>query len=125
MTNRGDPSDTRELALAAAAIAYDKKAEDIVLLDMRGVVDYTDHLILCTGRTPRQTKAISEELRHRLKNDLQVASCRVEGAKEGDWVLLDAVDVVIHIFTPEAREFYRLERLWREAPREQFAPAPA
>ena len=56
MTNRGDPSDTRELALGAAAIAYDKKAEDILLLDMRGLVDYTDYLVICTGRTPRQTK---------------------------------------------------------------------
>ncbi|MFM8828035.1 MAG: ribosome silencing factor [Actinomycetota bacterium] len=125
MTYRGDPSDTRELALAAAAIAYEKKAEDIVLLDMRGLVDYTDFLVICTGRTPRQTKAISEEIRHRLKNDLGVPPRRVEGEKEGDWILIDALDVVVHVFTPEARDFYRLDRLWREAPLEQFAPSPA
>ena len=125
MTNRGDPSDTRELALGAAAIAYDKKAEDIVLLDMRGLVDYTDYLIICTGRTPRQTKSISQELRHRLKKDLGVTPRRVEGEKEGDWILVDALDVVIHVFTPEARDFYRLDRLWREAPLEDFAPSPA
>ncbi len=125
MTNRGDPSDTRELALGAAAIAYDKKAEDIVLLDMRGLVDYTDYLIICTGRTPRQTKSISQELRHRLKKDLGVTPRRVEGEKEGDWILVDALDVVIHVFTPEARDFYRLDRLWREAPLEEFAPSPA
>ena len=125
MTNRGDPSDTRELALGAAAIAYDKKAEDIVLLDMRGLVDYTDYLVICTGRTPRQTKSISQELRHRLKKDLGVTPRRVEGEKEGDWILVDALDVVIHVFTPEARDFYRLDRLWREAPLEEFAPSPA
>ena len=125
MTNRGDPSDTRELALGAAAIAYDKKAEDILLLDMRGLVDYTDYLVICTGRTPRQTKSISQELRHRLKKDLAVTPRRVEGEKEGDWILVDALDVVIHVFTPEAREFYRLDRLWREAPLEDFAPSPA
>ena len=125
MTYRGDPSDTRELALAAAAIAYEKKAEDIVLLDMRGLVDYTDFLVICTGRMPRQTKAISEEIRHRLKKDLGVTPRRVEGEKEGDWILIDALDIVVHVFTPEAREFYRLDRLWREAPLEQFAPSPA
>ena len=125
MTYRGDPSDTRELALAAAAIAYEKKAEDIVLLDMRGLVDYTDYLVICTGRTPRQTKSISQELRHRLKKDLGVTPRRVEGEKEGDWILVDALDVVIHVFTPEARDFYRLDRLWREAPLEEFAPSPA
>ena len=125
MTYRGDPSDTRELALAAAAIAYEKKAEDIVLLDMRGLVDYTDFLVICTGRTPRQTKSIADELRLRLKKDLGVTPRRVEGDKEGDWILLDALDVVVHVFTPEAREFYRLDRLWREAPQEQFAPSAA
>ena len=125
MITRGDPADTRELALAAAAFAYDKKAEDIVLLDMRGLVDYTDFLVICTGRTPRQTKAISEEVRHRLKNDMGVTPRRVEGEKEGDWILIDALDIVVHVFTPEARDFYRLDRLWREAPLEQFAPSPA
>lgn len=125
MTDHGDTSDTRELALAAAAIAYDKKAEDILLLDMRGLVDYTDFLVICTGRTSRQTKAIAEELRHRLKKDLGVTPRRVEGEKEGEWILLDALDIVVHVFTPEAREFYRLDRLWREAPQEQFAPSAA
>ncbi len=120
--DRGDPADTTELALGAAAIAYDKKAEDIMVLDMRGLVDYTDHLVICTGRTPRQTKAIAEDLRYRLKHDFGVTPRQVEGQKEGDWILVDALDVVIHVFTPEAREFYRLERLWREAPNTPFDP---
>lgn len=91
-----------------------------MLLDMRGLVDYTDYLVICTGRTPRQTKAIAEELRHRLKKDFGVIPRRVEGEKEGDWILLDALDIVVHVFTPEARGFYRLDRLWREAPLERF-----
>ncbi|MDP4620966.1 MAG: ribosome silencing factor [Thermoleophilia bacterium] len=118
--DRGAPSDTQELALGAAAIAYDKKAEDIMLLDMRGLVDYTDFLVICTGRTPRQAKSIAQELRHRLKKDFGVTPRRVEGEKEGDWILVDALDIVVHVFTPEAREFYRLDRLWREAPQEHF-----
>ncbi|MSO44779.1 MAG: ribosome silencing factor [Thermoleophilia bacterium] len=116
----GDLSDTKELARSAAAIAYDKKAEDIVLLDMRGLVDYTDHLVICTGRTPRQTKSIAEDLRSRLKSEHGVTPKRVEGQKEGDWILVDALDIVVHVFTPETRAFYRLDRLWRDAPRERF-----
>jgi ribosome-associated protein len=92
-----------------------------MLLDMRGLVDYTDFLVICTGRTPRQTKSIAEELRHRLKKDHGVTPRRVEGEKEGDWILVDALDIVVHVFTPEAREFYRLDRLWREAPQQYFA----
>lgn len=96
-----------------------------MLLDMRGLVDYTDFLVICTGRTPRQTASIAEDLRQWLKKDLGVTPRRVEGEKEGDWILVDALDVVIHVFTPGAREFYRLERLWREAPQEQFVPSAA
>ena len=116
----GDPSNTEELARVAAETADGKKAEDIVILDMRGLVDYTDYLVICTGRTPRQTKAIADEIRHVLKNEHGMSPRRVEGEKEGDWILLDAVDIVVHVFTPEARDFYRLDRLWREAPMERF-----
>jgi ribosome-associated protein len=92
---------------------------------MRGIVDYTDYLIICTGRTPRQTKAIADEVRHGLKKDHGAEIRRVEGDKEGDWILVDALDIVVHVFTPEARDFYRLDRLWREAPQERFESTPA
>jgi ribosome-associated protein len=108
-----------------AELADSKKAENIVILDMRGIVDYTDYLIICTGRTPRQTKAIADEVRHGLKKDHGAEIRRVEGDKEGDWILVDALDVVVHVFTPEARDFYRLDRLWREAPQERFESTPA
>jgi ribosome-associated protein len=109
--------------VAAANLVESKNARDIVILDMRGLVSYTDYLVVCTGQTPRQTKAIAEELRTRMKRDHGVLPRRVEGEREGDWVLVDLLDAVVHIFTPEARDFYRLDRLWREAPRQEFAAA--
>ena len=121
----GDPSNTEELARTAAELADSKKAENIVIVDMRGIVDYTDYLVICTGRTPRQTKAIAEEVRGVLKKDHGVEIRRVEGDKEADWILVDALDIVVHVFTPEARDFYRLDRLWREAPQERFESTPA
>lgn len=90
---------------------------------MRGLVTYTDHMIVCTGQTPRQTKAIAEEVRTRLKRDHGVIPRRVEGEREGEWILIDLLDVVVHVFTPEARDFYRLDRLWREAPQRTYEAA--
>ena len=113
---------THDLALVAALAADAKKASDIVLVDMRGVVAYTDWLIVATGQTGRQTKAIAEEVRKRVKEETGRFARRTEGEKEGEWILLDYLDIVVHVFTPQAREFYRLDRLWREAPQERFEP---
>jgi ribosome-associated protein len=88
---------------------------------MRGLVAYTDYLLVCTGQTPRQTKAIAEEVRLQLKQRFGQMPRKVEGEREGEWVLLDMLDLVVHVFTPEARDFYRLDRLWREAPQQQYA----
>ena len=82
---------------------------------MTGAVAYTDYFVVVTGATPRQTKAIAEEIVLKLKPDHRPA--RVEGEREGEWILLDYLDVVVHISTPEARGFYRLERLWGDVPR--------
>lgn len=112
------------MARTAADAADAKKAQDIVTLDMRGLVTYTDHLVICTGQTPRQTKAIADEVRRRLKDEGVIAR-RVEGEREGEWVLIDFLDIVFHCFTPQARDFYRLDRLWREAPREDHDEAVA
>lgn len=103
-----------------AEAAADKKATDIVIVDLRGLVDYTDYMVICTGNTPRQTKAISDEIRRVLKEDHRIMPRRVEGEREGEWVLLDFLDAVAHVFTPQARDFYRLDRLWREAPQRAF-----
>lgn len=113
---------TRDLALIAAQAADAKKASDIVLVDMRGVVAYTDWLVVATGQTSRQTKAIAEEVRKRVKEETGRFARRTEGEREGEWVLLDYLDAVVHVFTPQSREFYRLDRLWREAPQERYEP---
>lgn len=111
------------MARAAAGAAESKNARDIVLLDMRELVAYTDHMVVCTGQTPRQTKAIADEVRQVMKNGLGLLPRKVEGDREAEWILMDYVDVVVHVFTPQAREFYRLDRLWSEAPREAYAAA--
>ncbi|HEY0632257.1 MAG TPA: ribosome silencing factor [Thermoleophilaceae bacterium] len=97
------------------AVASDRKAIDIRVLDVRGMVGYTDYFVICSGNTERQTKAIHDAVHESLKAS-GVIPRRVEGAREARWVLIDYLDAVVHIFTPDAREFYRLEQLWGEAP---------
>jgi ribosome-associated protein len=113
-------SENGSLALAEriAEIASDKKAIDVRLLDLRGVVGYTDYFVVCSGNTERQTKAIYDRIYKELKDDLGLLPRREEGAREARWILMDYLDAVVHIFTPEARAFYRLEQLWGEAPAE-------
>jgi len=105
-----------ELARAIAGYAADKKAGELVELDLRGVIGYTDYFVICTGNTERQTKAIHDGIHIGLKNDHGVLPRRVEGAGQATWILMDYLDVVVHVFTPETREFYRLEQLWGEVP---------
>jgi len=107
---------SEELARTIAAYADDKKAIDIVALDLRGVLDYTDFFIVCSGNTERQVKAIHDGIQIGMKNEHSVLPRRVEGLREAGWVLLDYLDVVVHIFTPAHRDFYSLERLWGEVP---------
>ena len=105
-----------QLAERIAEIASDKKAVDVRILDLRGVVGYTDYFVVCSGNTERQTKAIHDAIHTELKKDHALLPRRVEGDREGRWVLMDYLDCVVHVFTPEARAFYRLEQLWGEAP---------
>jgi ribosome-associated protein len=106
------------LARRIAGVALDKKGGDVVVLDMRGVVTYTDFLVIATGNTERQTKAIEEAIHQGLKHDdgPKRVPERVEGAAEARWILMDYLDVVVHVFTPAARDYYRLETLWGEVP---------
>ncbi|KAJ57425.1 hypothetical protein ACMU_02665 [Actibacterium mucosum KCTC 23349] len=92
----------------------DDKAEDIVSIDLRGKSAMADHMVVCSGRSSRQVSAISEKLGDRLKSDLGIL-CRTEGRDTGDWVLIDAGDVIVHVFRPEVREFYQLEKMWLPA----------
>jgi ribosome-associated protein len=105
------------LADLVAAYAGDAKAIDPVRLDLRDVLAYTDYFVICTGNTDRQTKAIHDRIHEGLKKEHGLLPRRVEGLQEARWILMDYLDVVVHVFTPEAREFYRLEQLWGEAPK--------
>jgi len=106
-----------QLASWIADYASDVKAIDLVQLDLREVLGYTDYFVISSGNTDRQTKAIHDRIHEGLKKEHNVLPRRVEGVAEGRWILMDYTDVVVHVFTPEAREFYRLEQLWGEAPR--------
>lgn len=105
------------LARQLAAIADSKKAEDLVVLDMRALVAYTDFLAICTARSERQAKAIVDEVRLRVKRETGLLPGGVDGGGDAGWTILDYLDCVLHVFTPEARQRYALEDLWHEAPR--------
>jgi ribosome-associated protein len=110
------------LATTIAAHAADRKAIDIVALDLREVAGYTDFFVICSGNSDRQTKAIHDAIHHGLKKEQRLLPRRVEGLSEARWILMDYLDVVVHVFTPETRDFYRLEALWGEVPRHDFDP---
>ena len=109
--------DSEAIARLLAEIADSKKAEDVVALDMRSVVGYTDFLIVATARNERQAKAIHDDVHLQLKREHGLLPANVEGQSDGQWVLMDYLDAVLHVFVPELRERYRLEVLWAEAPR--------
>ena len=113
------PIEPSKLADLVAGYASDVKAADIVELDLRGVLGYTDYFVIATGGTDRQTKAIHDAIHEGLKKDHGQLPRRVEGTGEARWILMDYFDVVVHVFVPEVREFYRLEQLWGEAPGEE------
>lgn len=108
---------SEQLARHLAAIADSKKAEDVVVLDMRELVAYTDFLAICTARSDRQARAIVDEVRLRVKREAGLLPGGVDGGGDAGWTILDYLDCVLHVFTPEARERYGLEDLWRDAPR--------
>jgi ribosome-associated protein len=110
-----------QLVQAAAAYAADKKAIDLVALDLRGVAGYTDYFLIATGNTDRQVKAVHDGIHEGLKKEHGLYPRRVEGLTESRWVLMDYLDVVVHVFTPETRDHYRLEQLWGDVPRIELA----
>ncbi len=106
-----------ELVAAIGEYAADKKAIDVLELGVAEILGYTDAFVICTGNTDRQTKAIHDGILEGMKKDHGIVPRRVEGLPEARWILMDYLDVVVHIFTPDARDFYRLEQLWGEAPK--------
>ncbi len=108
---------TLDPALRVAVDATrDKKALDIVVLDLRGIASFTDYFLICTGGSHRQLKTIADEIEEKLRETKRKPS-HVEGYPRGDWILMDYVDFVVHVFTPASRSHYNLERLWGDAKR--------
>jgi ribosome-associated protein len=106
-------------------VADSKKAAEIVVLDVRELVGYTDYLVICTARNERQAKAVHDEVYVKLKREDERLPGSVEGEREARWILMDYLDCVLHVFIPEARDYYRLETLWGEAPRLELEVAGA
>lgn len=109
-------TDTRTRALAMAEAALDKKALDLVVLDVREVTTIADYFIICSGGTSRQVKAIAEEIDFRLSAE-RVFPRHIEGFPDCHWVLMDYGDIVVHVFDEETREYYDLDGLWGDAPK--------
>lgn len=105
--------DERTLALRAAQALYDKKAVDLMVLDVKNLTVITDYMVICTGRTEQQVHSLCDEVEDKLL-EAGVSPRKKEGQNEGRWAILDYGTVLVHIFHPEQRQFYKLERLWDE-----------
>lgn len=111
--------EAKELAQHAAQLAQTKKAKDIVVLDLNGLSDVTNYFVVCTGESDTQVKAIADAIDDGTR-ELKSKVWRKEGFDNLQWVLLDYVDVVVHVFQPKTREYYDIERLWGDAPIERI-----
>ncbi len=110
-TTAADAVESDALLTEVLASLDDDKAEDLVQIDLRGRSDMADYMVICSGRSSRQVASISEKLVDRIKQRFG-RLCKIEGKDTGDWVLIDAGDVIVHVFRPEVREFYQLEKMW-------------
>jgi ribosome-associated protein len=109
-----------EQARRIAALAQEKLARDVVIFDMQPLCSYTDFFVVCSGNTPRHTKGIWDEVHARLKQDANLVPRSVAGETDATWIVADYLDVVLHVFTPQVREFYGLDELWGDASQETF-----
>jgi ribosome-associated protein len=118
---RSTPNPAHVLAAHAVDAMFDKKARDIAVMDMRGISGVADFFVIGTGDSDLQIRAVAEAIRERIRERCDERPWHSEGMNNWQWVLLDYVDVVAHIFSPEKRAFYDLERLWGDAPIERVA----
>ncbi len=114
-----------ENARRIAALCQEKQATNVAILDMRGVCDYTDFFVIATGHNTRQTKAMHDEVLGVVKLEQRLVPRAVAGLPEATWILADYLDIVLHVFTPETREYYRLEDLWSDVPSIEVAAVAA
>lgn len=109
-------ADVPESVQRIVELAQERKAHDIVVLDLRGISSATDHFVVASGRSDTQVKAVADNVIDEMKQEGQ-RPAHIEGLQGGRWVLVDFIDVVVHVFHPQARDFYQLENLWGDAPR--------
>jgi ribosome-associated protein len=109
----------------AVRAALDKKAMDVVVLDLRKAGGFTDYFVLCTGGNPRQIQAVADGVEDTLRGELGEKPALVEGVERSEWILLDYFNFVVHVFSRDCRAFYGLERLWGSAVRHEFAEEPS
>jgi len=121
MTANGSSLTSDQLLAEILTSLEDDKAEDVVTIALRGKSEMGDYMVICSGRSSRQVSAIAQNLTDHLKQDHN-RLCKVEGKDAGDWVLIDTGDVIVHVFRPEVRDFYQLEKMWL-TPGEQPIPA--
>lgn len=112
MVTATDTATSETLLATILSSLSDDKAEDIVQIDLRGKTEIGDYMVICSGRSTRQVTSISEKLAQTVKDTFGRTS-KVEGKDTGDWVLIDTGDVIVHVFRPEVREFYQLEKMWQ------------
>jgi ribosome-associated protein len=113
-----------KVVVGAVRAAHDKKATDVVVLDLRKTDGFTDFFVLCTGGNPRQIQAIADAVEDTLRIDFGERPAVVEGVEKSEWILLDYFNFVVHVFSRDCRSFYGLERLWGNAVRHEFADEP-
>ena len=114
MTDKKQALPKSDKLLAVILSALDaNKAEDIVDIDIRGKSSIADFMVICSGTSSRQISALGDRVEKEIKETYPQCTCRIEGKSQGDWVLLDANDVIVHIFRPDVREFYNLEKIWQ------------
>jgi ribosome-associated protein len=114
-----------QIARRIAELLDDKKGVEIVALDVRGLANFADYFVFCSGRSDRQTKALHDAVREGMKDDPGLLPVHTEGERERRWILLDYGDVIAHVMIPEVREYYRLEQLWSDAPQLELELSPA
>ena len=117
-------AESRDVAVTAARAAAAKQAADVTILDVKGLIVITDYFVICSGQTDRQVKTIVEEVEKAVR-ELGERPVRREGEADSRWVLLDYVDVVVHVFAEQEREYYDLERLWSDAPHVEWLASDA
>lgn len=123
MTNQSTPPVGEELAIDAARIADEQRAEDITVLDLRGKSSIADYFVICSANSTPHLRALRRDLVGRIKDEHHVEAYHKDGVSDSQWVVVDFVDVIVHVFHPEKREFYALEELWADAPRVEWQTA--